>query len=103
MSILRRVATALMLIFIGIISIPFTYVVVPRLGTSWSGAVGGVPMPAREKRRPFCWSGKPDPEGHLVPGGSIAGLLTIEDDGHTTLELTDLTGHQVSRCLSQRR
>jgi hypothetical protein len=51
-------------------------------------------MPVLEERGLFWWSGEPIPEGHFAPEGSIAGLLTIDDDGRITLELDGYFPHE---------
>jgi hypothetical protein len=44
-------------------------------------------MAVLEERGLFWWSDEPVPDGHFAPNGSIAGLLTISDDGRISLEL----------------
>jgi hypothetical protein len=42
-----------------------------------------------EERGRFWWSDEPVPDGQFAPDGSITGLLTIDGDGHISLELDD--------------
>jgi hypothetical protein len=44
-------------------------------------------MAILEERGLFWWADKPVPEHQFAPESCIGGLLTIEDDGRTSLEL----------------
>jgi hypothetical protein len=44
-------------------------------------------MTVLKERGLFWWSDVSVPDGQFAPDGSIAGLLTIDDDGRITLEL----------------
>ena len=44
-------------------------------------------MPVLEERGLFWLSDMPVPEGQFAPLGSIAGTLTVDDDGYVSLEL----------------
>jgi hypothetical protein len=44
-------------------------------------------MPVLEERGLFWLSDTPVPEGQFAPDGSIAGTLTVDDDGYVSLEL----------------
>jgi hypothetical protein len=44
-------------------------------------------MAILEERGRFWWSDEPVPDGQFAPDESITGLLTIDEDGHISLEL----------------
>jgi ApeA-like protein/HEPN superfamily Apea-like protein len=46
-------------------------------------------MAILEERGRFWWTDERVPDGQFAPDGSITGLLTIDNDGHISLELDD--------------